>query len=557
MSYGPRVGVVYWTVAIGTLLAAPAAAQSVQLDQYRMAETSVDGYAVSRPNDVGHLSVGARLDVDYVWNSLILQHRSDDPDGGSASLVEHHLAGNLSLGFGLFDRLILFAGLPVNLLMEGELVDGQPRADGTSLGDLWFGARGRLFGEKDDLFALSLQATATAPTARAARFQSRFAGEGSWTIHPELLMELRLFDVVRVTTNTGVRVRERQDFGSLEVRSELTWGLAVAGTLIPEVLDVTAESWGATSLFDFGHPPLTPVELVAGVQVHPVAGMTLGAAAGTGLSRGYGAGEFRAIVSVGYATPGEQPPGDRDGDGITDDVDRCPEEPEDSDHFQDEDGCPDRDNDGDGLDDAEDECPDQPEDHDGLGDEDGCPEDDYDDDGATDETDRCPTEPGIALAPRPECTGCPTCEETPAEPVREPPPERSLASEPGQLAERVFFEEGTYALRPSELPALLAVRDRLQANPDMRVLVEGHADQRGTDAENRILSRNRARRVMRWLSLHGIEPSRMVGAGCGEAYPENDAVTRAARRVNRRVEFYVGPGSSVRPGCEATSLSVL
>src|SRR5262249_40050144 len=49
---------------------------------------------------------------------------------------------------------------------------------------------------------------------------------------------------------------------------------------------------------------------------------------------------------------------DGDGDGILDPVDRCPEEPEDKDGFEDQDGCPDPDNDRDGVNDVEDACPD-------------------------------------------------------------------------------------------------------------------------------------------------------------------------------------------------------
>ncbi len=48
---------------------------------------------------------------------------------------------------------------------------------------------------------------------------------------------------------------------------------------------------------------------------------------------------------------------DRDGDGLADEVDRCPDDPEDLDRFQDEDGCPDPDNDGDGVPDMADMCP--------------------------------------------------------------------------------------------------------------------------------------------------------------------------------------------------------
>jgi outer membrane protein OmpA-like peptidoglycan-associated protein len=548
-----RLGTAAFALAVAVSAARPASAQSVGLDQYRMAETPGDGFALSRPNDQGHLSFGARLDVDYALDPLVYQLRGSASDSETAPIVEHHLVGNLGVSFGLFDRLVVYAGVPVNLVMEGDRIDGQPRADGTSLGDVWFGLRGRLFGEADDAFALSLQATATAPTARAARFQSRFAGEASWTLHPELLMEVRFADVVRITGNAGARIRERQDFGALEVRSELTWGLGVAAALVPDVLDLTVESWGATSLFDFGEGQLTPIEAVAGLQVHPVEGWTVGAAAGTGVQRGWGAGDFRAILSAGYASPGEQPPGDRDADGVTDDVDGCPDEPEDSDGFRDDDGCPDPDNDGDGRPDAADDCPDRPEDLDGLGDEDGCPEEDFDEDGAPDETDRCPTEPGIALAPRPECTGCPTCE-SPRAP--EPPPEApSPAPAAPAIDARVSFEVGSYALRPSQLEALEAVRAYLEAHPGTSIIVEGHADYRGTEPRNQILSRHRARRVMRWLERHGVDPSRLTGVGCGEAYPAEPNETRQGRRANRRVEFRpMGQGPVLRPGCTETRL---
>ena len=51
---------------------------------------------------------------------------------------------------------------------------------------------------------------------------------------------------------------------------------------------------------------------------------------------------------------------DRDGDGVADDVDKCPGEPEDYDGFQDDDGCPDPDNDRDGVLDKDDQCPNFP-----------------------------------------------------------------------------------------------------------------------------------------------------------------------------------------------------
>jgi hypothetical protein len=72
-------------------------------------------------------------------------------------------------------------------------------------------------------------------------------------------------------------------------------------------------------------------------------------------------------------TPAPPPP-DTDKDGVIDADDKCPEEAEDQDMFEDEDGCPDPDNDGDGISDTDDDCPFDAENMDGWDDEDGCPE---------------------------------------------------------------------------------------------------------------------------------------------------------------------------------------
>ncbi len=89
---------------------------------------------------------------------------------------------------------------------------------------------------------------------------------------------------------------------------------------------------------------------------------------------------------------------DTDGDGIPDDIDRCPLDPEDKDGFQDEDGCPDADNDGDGIVDKADACPNEP----GPIENRGCPVLDRDGDGVPDSADKCPDVPGLA-----ENGGCP------------------------------------------------------------------------------------------------------------------------------------------------------
>ncbi len=89
---------------------------------------------------------------------------------------------------------------------------------------------------------------------------------------------------------------------------------------------------------------------------------------------------------------------DSDGDAIPDDIDRCPLDPEDKDGFQDEDGCPDADNDADGIVDKADACPNEA----GPIDNRGCPVTDKDADGVPDPDDKCPTVAG----PK-ESAGCP------------------------------------------------------------------------------------------------------------------------------------------------------
>ncbi len=531
---------------VGALLCpASALAQSVRLDQYRMAETAADGFSLSRPNDIGHVAFGVRLDVDYAANPLVYQLRRSDASTELSAVVEHLVAAQLGVSFGLFDRLVFYVGLPVNLLLDGSRVEGQPRADGSSLGDLSFGLRARLFGEEEDAFAVALQLTGTAPTAQAARFQSRFAGEGGWTAQPELLFEIRITEYVRITGNAGAILRDEQDFGRLRVGHEFTWGGAFTVAVVPDTFLLTVESWGASAFDRFGEAQVSPVELVGGLRVLPVDGMSIGLAAGTGVARGYGAGDFRAIFSLGYVTPTEEPVGDRDQDGLNDDVDECPDEPEDADRFEDEDGCPDPDNDGDGILDEPDVCPNVAEDMDGLGDEDGCPEADFDGDEVADEVDRCPSVPGDAQPQRAECLGCPDCDPPVVE--SEPPP----VVEPSPSIEaRVLFDIGSHAIRSSQLSALREVLGYLRSHPGTSIVVEGHADFRGSEPNNQALSRQRARRVMTWLRLRGVSPEQLTGAGCGETFPAQSNHTRQGRRANRRVEFRsTSAGPVLRGGC--------
>jgi hypothetical protein len=97
--------------------------------------------------------------------------------------------------------------------------------------------------------------------------------------------------------------------------------------------------------------------------------------------------------TAGFAWTFGGPPEDTDKDGIPNDFDKCPNDPEDKDGYEDTDGCPDPDNDKDGIPDDKDKCPNQAEDKDGFQDADGCPDPDNDMDGIPDAQDKCPNQP--------------------------------------------------------------------------------------------------------------------------------------------------------------------
>ncbi len=224
---------------------------------------------------------------------------------------------------------------------------------------------------------------------------------------------------------------------------------------------------------------------------------------------------------------------DNDKDGILDENDRCPNSAEDLDGFKDSDGCPDPDNDEDGIVDGRDECPDQPEDLDGFEDEDGCPDPDNDGDGVIDAQDQCPDTPagmqvdekGCQLVTAPE-TITPAVVAAPA------------ALPQGRVLEGVNFASGSAELLPESIDVLLELAFTLQENPTRRIEVRGHTDATGDAALNLDLSQRRAQAVRDKLIEMGIDPGRVTAVGYGQEFPIADNGTREGRARNRRVEVF-------------------
>lgn len=212
---------------------------------------------------------------------------------------------------------------------------------------------------------------------------------------------------------------------------------------------------------------------------------------------------------------------DVDGDGIPESRDQCELEAEDSDGYLDEDGCPEPDNDLDRVLDAEDQCPLEAEDPDGHADEDGCPDPDNDADGILDPEDRCPSELGPV-----DNGGCPRAYEN----VR-------VTTRAIRIDQEVFFQTSRARVRPVSFPLLDTVAQVLRDFPEMTVEIQGHTDNRGSDRSNMRLSSRRAEAVRDYLVSRGIVVSRLTSRGYGETRPIETNRTAEGRASNRRVEF--------------------
>ena len=257
---------------------------------------------------------------------------------------------------------------------------------------------------------------------------------------------------------------------------------------------------------------------------------------------------------------------DSDGDGVIDRKDLCPQQP----GLELLQGCPDRD--ADGISDLFDECPGTP----GRADRKGCP--DADDDGIVDDLDQCPTEPGgdktfgcpdtdeDGIADREDdcpdqagdrsARGCPDrdgdgirdrddkCPNTPGLAELNGCPEIKPADI--DLLKRstqvVFFQEGSIDLSPAGREYLERLTELLQRYPDFYLRLSVHTDTRGNTADNQTLTDNQARICGNYLNTRGISPDRLQIRAFGETRPIANNRYPEGRAKNRRVEVEMGVG---------------
>jgi outer membrane protein OmpA-like peptidoglycan-associated protein len=232
------------------------------------------------------------------------------------------------------------------------------------------------------------------------------------------------------------------------------------------------------------------------------------------------------------------PESDNDKDGVIDEDDKCPLEPEDKDGFEDEDGCPELDNDKDGIPDAKDKCPLEPEDKDNFEDEDGCPELDNDKDGIPDKEDLCPLEPETDNDYADD-DGCPDDES-----IR-------VVGERIVLDDRVHFAENTAVIRQISFPLLERLGRLLKEHPEyIHIEVQGHTDQRGPADFNEKLARDRAASVLEFLVKQGVPRDRLSSVGFAATRVLTTERNARALFLNRRVEFVITRNVEKKMGSE-------
>lgn len=103
----------------------------------------------------------------------------------------------------------------------------------------------------------------------------------------------------------------------------------------------------------------------------------------------------------------------------------------------------------------------------------------------------------------------------------------------------VNFDFDRYDLRPNARETLKAHAAWLKANPQTRVEIEGHCDERGTNEYNLALGAKRAQSVKRYLVDSGISAERLSTVSYGEELPLCKEHNEECWAQNRRVRFAI------------------
>ncbi len=622
-----RRAAVLGTCALLLAVAGPAAAQNaihsangdgLDTHLFRPAMDSKGFFTTNGSDILGANDVSFGLTIDY-GRALL---RVPDVGQKSPQLVNHSFQGTAQFNYGLANLFVLGIDIPVNLMAGDEqITKAQPptpvlpnqwntaQLDSQTLGFVGFHGKWRITRVERGI-GLALAVQVGAPVTDAPK---NAGADPTFWYWPQAVVEKRFLSsgAIKLGANIGYRGHgasttqlDLKD-GTYKDGSLVTYGFGASFRVL-EPLDVIAETYGTYLTSDATGSLKPSNEVVGGLKIFVERNSYLMIGAGPRYTNGFETADFRAFLGFIF----EPSIGDRDGDGLKDDVDKCPDEPEDFDGFQDEDGCPDPDNDndgildkddrcpnepedrdgdndhdgcpessdgdrdGDGIPDSKDKCPDIPEDKDGFEDQDGCPDDDNDKDGIPDKKDACPNDPEDKDGFEDE-DGCPdpdndkdgildAQDKCPNEPEtyngfqdEDGCPDKGSVMIEGNniiILHKIKFKTASAEILPESNTILDAVSTTIIHHPEFTLMeIAGHADERADPLYNLRLTQDRVNSVMAALVQRGVERGKLRSKGYGEYCPEDPAHNEKAWETNRRVEFKIvktkeGP-SGVELGC--------
>jgi outer membrane protein OmpA-like peptidoglycan-associated protein len=315
--------------------------------------------------------------------------------GTMFSVVTNRLAGNLYGSIGITDWLAFGVDVPAVFMQDGDGVldrgTGAPiwELHSFALGDIRVVPKVTMLRQRSHGMSMALSVPVSLPSGDEFAFSG--AKENGITAAPTLAVS-RTFaggDLL-LALNVGAWLRAKEEYVSLKTGHELFARLGIGYGFAPNWMAMLEASMGAKIDEMFENDDQTPLEGLLGIRWRGPGDVVFTLGGGMGFIKGWGTPDFRGFFGIALS-PRER---DKDGDGIEDAKDKCPDEP----GPRENDGCPWGDADKDGLNDNEDKCPQEA----GPAENKGCPWGDRDGDGVADNEDKCPAQPG----PK-ENGGCP------------------------------------------------------------------------------------------------------------------------------------------------------
>jgi OmpA-OmpF porin, OOP family len=359
----------------------------------------------------GRMRFAGSFVANYGYSPLVVKQLG----GGAVEaqrylIVENMLTGDFIGALTIIPELQASVKVPVSWV-SGQAIPGQavgqpPVHDAINtagLGDVQVEVKGRLYGKADSPLALGAYAYAGFPVGNLMSPGS-YLSNASVSGGGAAVLDFQT-GIFSLGVNLGGVYREEATVGGTKIGPEARFSLA-GGIKATPIIQVIGDVFGSSN---FGSENGgTNLEGDVGIRIVPLGSkFAITAGGGVGILRGLGTPVGRGLLGLTF----DSKVLDRDQDGVTDDRDPCPEDPEDLDKFEDADGCPDLDNDQDALPDSADKCPNQPEDLDGFEDKDGCPDPDNDNDGVPDVSDHCVGEPETKNG-FDDADGCPDVKDT-------------------------------------------------------------------------------------------------------------------------------------------------